>query len=103
MKAIMAKDAFLWYPDHNKPFDIYADASDTQLGAAIFQDGAPVALFSRKLNSAQRNYTTGEKEILSVVETLKEFHTLLYGCQTINVHTDHKNNIFTKQSNQCVL
>ena len=103
MKAIMAKVAFLRYPDHNKPFDIYADASDTQLGAAIFQDGAPVAFFSRKLNSAQRNYTTGEKEILSVVETLKEFHTLLYGCQTINVHTDHKNNIFTKQSNQRVL
>jgi transposase InsO family protein len=103
MKAIMAKDAFLRFPDHNKPFDIYADASDTQLGTTIFQDGAPVAFFSRKLNSTQRNYTTGEKEILSVVETLKEFHTLLYGCNTINVHTDHKNNIFTKQSNQRVL
>jgi hypothetical protein len=29
--------------------------------------------------------------------------TLLYGCNMINIHTDHKNNIFTKQSNQCVL
>jgi RNase H-like domain found in reverse transcriptase len=72
MKAIMAKDAFFCFPDHNKPFDIYADASDTQLGEAIFQDGAPVAFFSQKLNSAQRNYTTGEKEILLVIETLKE-------------------------------
>ena len=97
MKAIMAKDAFLHYPDHNKPFDIYEDASNTQLGAAIFQDGVPIAFFSRKLNSAQRNYTTGKKEILSVVETLKEFHTLLYGCREINVHSDHKKNIFTKQ------
>jgi RNase H-like domain found in reverse transcriptase len=57
----MAKDAFLWYPDHNKCFDIYCDASDFQLGAAILQEGVPVAFYSRKLTSAQRNYTVGEK------------------------------------------
>jgi RNase H-like domain found in reverse transcriptase len=71
MKALLAKDAFLQCPDHNKRFDIYCDASELQLGAAILQEGMLVVYYSCKLNSAQHNYTIGEKEILSILETLK--------------------------------
>jgi RNase H-like domain found in reverse transcriptase len=63
MKALLAKDTFLWYLDHNKCFDIYCNASEFQLGTAFLQEGVPVAFYSRKLivhNAtillARRNY-----------------------------------------------
>jgi hypothetical protein len=61
-----------------------------QLGACISQEEKPIAFYSRKLNPAQTRYTTTERELLSIVETLKEFRNILLGQQII-VHTDHEN------------
>jgi hypothetical protein len=73
IKAIVCCKELLSYPDFNKPFHIHTDASHYQLGAVISQDNCPKAFYSRKLQPAQVRYTTTERELLSIIETLKEF------------------------------
>ena len=62
----------------------------TETSSVISQNNQPIAFYSRKLNPAQVNYTTTERELLSIVETLKEFRNILLG-QKLKVYTDHKN------------
>ena len=93
IKRMISRDVLLAFPDFSKPFVIHMDASKLQLGAVLSQDNRPIAFYSRKLNPAQQNYTTGEKELLSIVETLKEYRNILLG-YPITVHTDHKNLTF---------
>ena len=90
IKAAISKVILLSYPDFTKPFEIHTDASKAQLGSVISQGNIPIAFYSRKLNPAQCRYTTSALELLSIVETLKEFRNILLGHQVI-VHTDHLN------------
>ena len=90
IKRVIGRKVLLAYPDFNDPFEIHTDASKLQIVAVISQKSKPIAFYSRKMNSAQNNYTTTEKEHLSVVATLKEFRNILLGHQ-IRVYTDHKN------------
>jgi hypothetical protein len=90
VKATIAKDVVLAYPDYSKVFEIYTDASSKQLGAIITQDNRPIAFFSRKLSETQRKYSITKIELLAIVETLKEFKRMLWG-QQIKVFTDHAN------------
>ncbi len=89
-KAAIVKETVLAYPDFLKPFEIYTDASSTQLGAMITQDNRPITFFSRKLSEMQQKCIVTEIKLLAIVETLKEFKGMLWG-QDIKVYTDHKN------------
>jgi hypothetical protein len=102
MKKIISREVLLAYPDFNDEFVIHMDASHTQLGAVISQTWKPIAFYSRKLKPEQTRYTTTERELLSIVETLKEFCNILLG-QKLVVHTDHKNLTCKKFNTECVM
>ena len=102
IKRVMARETLLYYPNFNKPFEIHTDASLHQLGSVISQDGHPIAFYSRKLRDGQHNYTTTERELLAIVETLKEFRTILLG-QQLKIYTDHKNLTFSNFNTERVM
>ena len=92
-KEMLSNEARLSYPDFSKPFDLYTDASELQLGATLVQEGKPLGFYTRKLNPAQMNYTVGDKELLGIVEGLKAFNGVVRGMD-VTVHTDHLNLLY---------
>jgi Reverse transcriptase (RNA-dependent DNA polymerase)/RNase H-like domain found in reverse transcriptase len=52
VKWVISKETLLSFPDFDKPFHVYTDASKYQLGSIIMQDDKPLAFYSRKLNPA---------------------------------------------------
>jgi len=60
MKRGMTRETLLAFPDFSKQFVMHTDASKTQLGSVISQEGKPIAFYSRKVNPAQTRYTTTE-------------------------------------------
>ena len=82
------------HPDFNKTFYLQTDASNVALGAELYQEGCDnehltIAFASRSLLSAEKNYTTTEKELLSIVFAVGKFRTYILGNATI-IRTDHK-------------
>ena len=66
------QETLLSCQNFNEPFVIHMDASQLQLGRVIRQDDKPIDFYSRKLNSAQLHYTTNERKLLAIVETVKK-------------------------------
>jgi hypothetical protein len=60
IKATIAKEVVLAYPDFDKVFEIYIDASKKQLGSVITQSNRPLVFFSRKLSVQQQIYSVTE-------------------------------------------
>ncbi len=58
-----------------------------------------MAYYSKKLNSAQMNCATIDKEFLCVAATLCRFCSMLLGAE-LNVHTNHKNILSIGNSSQ---
>ncbi len=77
VKATIANEVVLAYPDYSKVFEMNTDASSNQLRAAITRENMPIAFSSQILSVSQCKYSVTEIELLAVAETLKEFKGML--------------------------
>ena len=89
----------LFYPDVNKPYILYTDASDTCCGAVLVQtelneEGKevekPIHFLSHKLNPSQaKNWSTVEKEAFAIHFALNKLRYYLHHA-VVTIRTDHK-------------
>ena len=79
----------LAYYDPAKKLTIRCDASGTGLGAALMQEGKPLAYASRALSDTEVGHAHIEKECLAIVFSLEHFQQYTFGRETA-VYTDHK-------------
>ena len=83
LKEALVNAPILRAPDWEKVFHVHIDASNFAIGCILAQPGEqnmdfPVSYASRQLNSAEKNYTTTEREGLGMVYAVKKFkHYLL--------------------------
>ena len=79
----------LHYYDPSKKSVIQVDASSRGLGAALIQEGKPIAFASKSLTETEQHFANIEQELLAVVFGCERFHTYIYGC-AFEIESDHK-------------
>ena len=89
LKQMAINAPVLVYYDGSKPLTLTVDSSSKGLGAAIVQEGKPIAYASSALTTTQKNYSQIEKETLAIVFGCKKFYQYIYG-RKVTVESDHK-------------
>ena len=89
VKHLLTQAPALAYFDPTKELSIQCDASGQGLGAALLQEGRPLAYASRALSDAETRYATIEKEMLAIVFALEKWHQYTFG-RPVTVYSDHK-------------
>ena len=81
------------FPDFNKEFLIFTDASNYGIGAVLSQiqdeKEVVIAYSSRHLNSAERNYSAIEREALAIIFGIKRYRHYLQDEQ-FEIISDHR-------------
>ena len=93
--SIFTSSPVLCHFDPSLPIILETDASDFAIGGVLSQIHLdtitrPVAFYSRKLTPAEVNYDVYNKEMLAIVETIRNWRCYLEG-YSFTIYTDHKN------------
>ena len=90
LKRAVTSTPILRYYNLKEEVTLQCDASQSGLGAALIQNGQPVAFASRALTPMETQYAQIEKELLAIVYACDLFDAYIYGRDTVHVETDHK-------------
>lgn len=96
------REAFITAPilalwDPARPTRVEVDASGFATGGALMQQGEdglwhPIAFRSASMDPAERNYEIYDRELLAIIEALKDWRNFLEGLpQPFEIITDHRN------------
>ena len=92
IKSRLVTTLIMLIPDWNNDFEIMCDASDYAMGAILGQITENIfkAIYyaNKTFNEAQENYSTTEKEMLTIVFTCEKFRPYILGSHVI-IYTDH--------------
>ena len=93
LKSALTSAPVLSYFDSQKATDLFVDASKFSIGAVLQQiddrgESHPIGYYSRRLNPAEQNYATYDKELLGLRDGVLHFRHYLLGIK-FKVHTDH--------------
>jgi RNase H-like domain found in reverse transcriptase len=89
LKKLFTEEPVLIMLNHSKPFQIQVDSLLFATGGLLTkidtnEDRHPCAYLSKSLTKEQRNYNTGDRELLAVVWALKEWRHYIQGSGTYN-------------------
>lgn len=92
-KALMSPP-ILAYPDFEKEFVLFVDASNIAVGSVLAQKSEneqylPIAFASKCFSKSEQNKSTIEKELLAIHFAIKHFKPYVYGVH-FTVKSDHK-------------
>ena len=99
----MASNPVLHHPNYDKPFVLEVDTSQYATGAILYQKNeeghlCPVGYHSHMLNEAERGYDIHDRELLAVIQGLRNWrHILLSSSYQTTVYTDHANLTYYRQ------
>ena len=92
LKTALLKPPILAYPNYDEPYILETDCSDNAAGFILsqVQDGYQrvIAYAGKRLNNAQKNFTTTEKEAFAVILGFQHYDSFLRG-NLVKVVTDH--------------
>src|SRR5436190_11434058 len=92
-KELISNLPILSFPDFSKPFILTTDASNYAISSVLsqVQDNVekPLAYASKTFNNHEQNYSTVEKELKSIVFSVQNFRSYLYGTK-FTIRTDHR-------------